>query len=72
MSPAEAAIRLHEDGDLFVEAVRFTAAQTRFTPRLIERDYFSTVLLQYLAGDTALVFKGKGRRDPKTLDLSHT
>jgi predicted nucleotidyltransferase component of viral defense system len=57
MSPADAP-RLHEDRDLFAEAVRFTAAQTRFAPRLIEKDYFCTVLLEYLADEATLVFKG--------------
>ncbi len=54
------AIRFHEDFDLFRESVRFTAAQTAFAPRLIEKDYFCTVILAYLAhtagGD--LIFKG--------------
>lgn len=52
-------IRTHEDTVLFREAVNFTAAQTRFLPRLIEKDYFCTLLLHYLAAaDKALVFKG--------------
>ena len=52
-------IRAHEDPVLFREAVNFTAAQTRFLPRLIEKDYFCTVLLNYLAAaDDAWVFKG--------------
>jgi predicted nucleotidyltransferase component of viral defense system len=53
-------ISVHEDVDLFREAVRFTAAQTGFVPRLIEKDYFCTVLLAYLAGAAGdeLVFKG--------------
>lgn len=54
------AIRFHEDSDLFQESVRFTAAETAFAARLIEKDYFCTVLLAYLAavaGDD-LVFKG--------------
>ena len=52
-------IRLHEDARLFREAVSFTAAETTFVPRLIEKDYFCTVLLAYLAAaDPALVFKG--------------
>jgi predicted nucleotidyltransferase component of viral defense system len=51
--------RVHEDPGLFREAVNFTAAQTGFLPRLIEKDYFCTVLLEYLAKeDAALVFKG--------------
>ena len=54
------AINAHEDVALFREAVRFTAAESGFVPRLIEKDYFCTLLLAYLseaAGDE-LVFKG--------------
>jgi predicted nucleotidyltransferase component of viral defense system len=52
-------IRLHEDTVLFREAVNFTAAQTLFLPRLIEKDYYCTVLLDHLAAaDSSLVFKG--------------
>lgn len=52
-------IRLHEDPVLFREAVNFTAAETAFAPRLIEKDYFCTVLLEYLAKmSDALVFRG--------------
>jgi len=44
---------------LFVEALRFTAAETGFAARLIEKDYFCSLVLEYLAGtDDALVFKG--------------
>ena len=53
-------ITVHEDVDLFREALRFTAAQSGFTGRLIEKDYFCTVLMAYLdaaVGDE-LVFKG--------------
>ncbi len=54
-----APIQAHEDPVLFREAVNFTAAQTRFLPRLIEKDYFCTLLLNYLtAADSTLVFKG--------------
>jgi predicted nucleotidyltransferase component of viral defense system len=49
---------IHEDPDLFREAVNFTAAETSFLPRLIEKDYFSTLLLKYLSMDDTLVFKG--------------
>ena len=50
---------MHEDSVLFRDAVNFTAAQTRFLPRLIEKDYFCTILLNYLAAaDDAWVFKG--------------
>jgi len=52
-------IRLHLDPDLFREALNFTAAETAFLSRLIEKDYFSTVLLQYLSSfSSELVFRG--------------
>jgi len=56
--PGPTAIRAHEDRDWFLEAVNFTAAETGFSRRLIEKDYFCTVLLQYLATAGVLVFKG--------------
>jgi predicted nucleotidyltransferase component of viral defense system len=58
--PEAAALRLHdEDPTLFREAVRFTAAQTGFVPRLIEKDYFCTVVLECLSASAAeLVFRG--------------
>jgi len=51
---------LHEDIALFREAVNFTASRTGFSSRLIEKDYFCTVLLAYLSdhGGDQLVFKG--------------
>ncbi len=52
-------IVLHEDADLFREAVRFTQSETGFVGRLIEKDYFCPILIEYLAQfDTGLVFKG--------------
>lgn len=53
-------LTLHQDVPLFREAVNFTASRTGFNPRLIEKDYFCTVLLDYLAqrGGGRLVFKG--------------
>ncbi len=52
-------LRLHEDPALFREAVNFTAAQTRFASRLIEKDYFCSVILQHLAAASPeLIFKG--------------
>ncbi len=53
-------LHLHEDPPLFREAINLTVARTGFNARLIERDYFCTLLLAYFArygGDT-LVFKG--------------
>lgn len=53
-------VRLHlEDPALFREALRFTAAETGFSQRLVEKDYFCSVVLEYLAGgDGSLTFKG--------------
>ena len=53
-------IKLHEDAELFREAVNLTAAETAFAARLIEKDYFCSVLLEHLAAVTGgqLVFKG--------------
>jgi len=55
-----AGLAIHEDVPLFREAVNFTASRTGFNHRLIEKDYFCTVLLAYLAehGGGRLVFKG--------------
>ncbi len=60
MSKAETTpIALHKDADLFREAVNYTAAETAFASRLIEKDYFCSVLLEYLASPIdALVFRG--------------
>jgi predicted nucleotidyltransferase component of viral defense system len=53
-------IKLHEDAELFREAVNLTAAETAFAARLIEKDYFCSVLLEHLSAMTEgeLVFKG--------------
>jgi predicted nucleotidyltransferase component of viral defense system len=54
------AMNAHEDLAFFREAVQFTAAESGFVPRLIEKDYFSTLLLDYLStvAGAELVFKG--------------
>ncbi len=49
---------MHLDPPAFVEAVRYTAAGTGFDARLVEKDYFCTLVLEQLAGVDALVFKG--------------
>jgi hypothetical protein len=53
-------LRLHiEDPELFRAAVTFTAAETQFTSRLVEKDYFCSVILRHLAAaDAGLVFRG--------------
>lgn len=51
---------LHEtDPELMYQAIGYTARETGFNPRLIEKDYFCSVVLEYLAGGSAgLTFKG--------------
>lgn len=52
-------IRCHEDPALFARALRFTETETGFPARLIEKDYFCSLVLEYLtAADDSLVFKG--------------
>ena len=53
-------ISVHEDHAFFREAVLFTAGQTGLNATLIEKDYFCTVLLQYLYDqqDSPLIFRG--------------
>ena len=52
-------ILIHEDPEFFRSAVTFTAATTGFQARLIEKDYFCSVLLQFLAeANGSLIFKG--------------
>ena len=60
MSKAEPqVVRLWEDPDYFRAVVRFTSQVTTFSPRLVEKDYSCTVLLEYLsAASDRLVFKG--------------
>jgi len=53
------AVRLWEDPDYFRAAVRFTSQVTTFAPRLVEKHYSCTVLLEYLSdASDGLVFKG--------------
>jgi predicted nucleotidyltransferase component of viral defense system len=52
-------LRWHEDPDAFLDLLTLTAARTGFQVRLVEKDYFCSVLLQYLAASCpGLVFKG--------------
>ncbi|MGD0390051.1 MAG: nucleotidyl transferase AbiEii/AbiGii toxin family protein [Tepidisphaeraceae bacterium] len=51
-------LRTHEDAELFREAVTYTAAETGFLPRLIEKDYFCTLLLWHVVRANNIVFKG--------------
>jgi len=60
MALDEASLLLwRDDPDYLGEAIVYTAAETGFSQRLIEKDYFCSVLLAYLSGcDEDLVFKG--------------
>lgn len=52
-------IRWHEDLDAFRDLLTLTAARTGFLVRLVEKDYFCTVLLEYFAVRCpGMVFKG--------------
>jgi predicted nucleotidyltransferase component of viral defense system len=49
----------HVQAEMFRDALALTRQQTGFAERLIEKDYFCTVLLEYLASASdELVFKG--------------
>jgi predicted nucleotidyltransferase component of viral defense system len=53
-------VLLHDDPELFLSAVNFTAATTGFAARVIEKDYFCSVLLNRLFKEQGAlpVFKG--------------
>jgi hypothetical protein len=54
---SETTINYHQDAELFRDAIRFTASETGFSERLVEKDYFCTVALADLtAGESSLVF----------------
>ena len=50
----------HEQAKIFVEFINFTAGKSGFSERLIEKDYFCTLLLDFLNrhSDGGLIFKG--------------
>ncbi|MEI7935088.1 MAG: nucleotidyl transferase AbiEii/AbiGii toxin family protein [Verrucomicrobiota bacterium] len=49
----------HEQAEMFRDALALTRQRTGFVARLIEKDYFCTLLLEYLAeASPELVFKG--------------
>ena len=53
------AAKILTDPDLFRAAVNFTAQRTGFASRLIEKDYFCSLSLEYMASASKdLVFKG--------------
>jgi predicted nucleotidyltransferase component of viral defense system len=51
--------KILNDPDFFISAVNFTSQRTAFAARLIEKDYFCSVVLEYLSSvGKDLVFKG--------------
>jgi hypothetical protein len=53
-------ISIHKDNEWFRESLNLTAAQTKFPARLIEKDYYCTVLLEYLG---AIVGDGSSSKE---------
>lgn len=53
-------LRLHtDDPELLVSAVEFTAREMGLNPRLVEKDYYCSVVLEHLTAiDPSLIFKG--------------
>ena len=52
-------VTYHRDAELFREAIRYTAAETGFAERLVEKDYYcSVVLADFAVLPGSVVFKG--------------
>src|SRR3982750_2371004 len=53
-------ISFHHERSKFVESIQFTAAETGFSARLIEKDYYCSVVLGALSPlfNAGLIFKG--------------
>ncbi len=53
-------LQLHKTPRKFIAAIEYTAGRTNFSAELIEKDYFCSVILNYLYSitDCPLVFKG--------------
>jgi predicted nucleotidyltransferase component of viral defense system len=60
MPPDSPARKYHEDSSLFRDALGFTESNTGFSSRLIEKDYYCSIILDDLAPafQQGLVFKG--------------
>ena len=57
--PEPARLRWHEDPEAFRDLLTLTAARAGFLVRLVEKDYFCSVILEALAEtDVPLIFKG--------------
>jgi hypothetical protein len=72
MGWGETMFTLHQDTALFREAIRYTAASTGFGARLIEKDYYCSLILFALAANTdlPLVFKEAPVSRKSTLDFT--
>ncbi len=60
MSEAPAAVNLHEAGNRFLEALRWTERITQFNARLLEKDYYCSLVLAdfHASFEVGLIFKG--------------
>ena len=57
--PEPSRLRWHEDPEAFRDLLTLTAARTGFRVGLVEKDYYCSVLLEYLAATCpAMIFKG--------------
>lgn len=57
--PESTRLRWHEDSNAFRDLLTLTAARAGFLVRLVEKDYYCSVLLEYLAASCpAMIFKG--------------
>ena len=59
----------HEDTDLFREALSFTQSETGFSARLVEKDYYCSLLLQDLLTTTSPQWVFKGVENPTDEEL---
>lgn len=52
--------RFHEKAELFRDSINFTAGETGFSTKLIEKDYFCSLVLAFLYqnDNSSLIFKG--------------
>lgn len=50
---------LHEDQDMFIDAIQKTREETGIEPAIIEKDYYVSMMLRLLAASNiGFVFKG--------------
>lgn len=55
----DTALQIHSDSRFFLETIRSTSGQSGFDARLVEKDYYGSLVLQALCSkESPLVFKG--------------